>query len=60
MKNPTFLWFVLIFLFFTSVKTGLHFSNAIFNFYAYSKIILKFSRNRLKTSFFRLLLSALF
>ena len=38
---------------------GLHFSYAIFNCHAYSKIIQKISWNRLKTSFFRLLLSVL-
>ena len=40
-------------------STGLHFSYAIFNCHAYSKIIQKISWNRLKTSFFRLLLSVL-
>ena len=58
-KNPAFLRFVVIFIFLQVSKTCLHFSYAIFNCYAYSKIILKFSWNRLKTSFFRLLLSVL-
>ena len=40
-------------------NTRLHFSYVIFNCHAYSKIIQKFSWNRLKTSFFRLLLSVL-